>query len=114
MPSYTPMLTATESRSKSRNDRVIFNEIRDIESAILDEVEAGNYEVGVTGTTMTDAGAGISIARNYYATWTAVDQNRSRVVQMNSVIDYFQSIGYSIERRINGSTGDTFLWYVAW
>ena len=41
MPSYTPMLTATESRAKSRNDRVIFDEIRDIESEILDAVQAG-------------------------------------------------------------------------
>lgn len=114
MPSYTPMLTATESRSKSRNDRVIFDEIRTIESSILDAVDAGDYEVGVTSTTMTDTGAGIAVARNYYATWTAVDQNRSRVVQMNSVIDYFQSIGYSIERRLNATTGDTFYWYVAW
>ncbi len=114
MPSYTPMLTATESRAKSRNDRVIFDEIRDIESEILDAVQAGDYEVAVSGTTMTDTGAGIAVARNYYATWTAVDQNRTRVVQMNSVVDYFTSIGYSIERRLNTATGDTFYWYVAW
>jgi len=114
MPTYTPMLTATESRSKSRNDRVIFDEIRDIESAILDAVDAGNYETTLDDTLMTDSGAGIAVARQYYATWTAVDQDRKRAVQMNSVIDYFIAIGYSIERRLNSATGDTFIWYVAW
>jgi len=108
------MLTASESRSKSRNDRVIFDEIRDIESAILDAVETGDYETTLDDTLMTDAGAGIAVARQYYATWTAVDQDRKRSTQMNSVIDYFTSLGYSIERRLNATTGDTFIWYVAW
>lgn len=114
MPTYTPMLTASESRSKSRNDRVIFDEIRDIESAILDAVDAGDYETTLNDTLMTDTGLGIAVARQYYDTWTAVDQDRKRATQMNSVVDYFTALGYSIERRLNATTGDTFIWYVAW
>lgn len=114
MPTYTPMLTASESRSKSRNDRVIFDEIRDIESAILDALDLGDYEATLDDTTMTDTGTGIAVARQYYGTWTAVDQDRKRTVQMNSVVDYFTALGYSIERRLNSTTGDTFIWYVAW
>ena len=107
-------LTASQARTRSRNDRAIFDETRDIESSILDSVDLGNYDVIVTGTLMTDAGAGIATAREYYSTWTALDVSRTRQVQMDSVINYFNNIGYSIERRLNTTTGDTFQWYVAW
>lgn len=114
MPSYTPMLTATEARSKARQDRIIFDEIRSIESVVLDAIDAGAYEATVTVTTMTDVGTGIAVARLYYGTWTAVDTDRGRGTQMDAVVAYFTAIGYSIERRTNSSTNDTFLWYLAW
>jgi hypothetical protein len=109
------MLTATQARARSSNDRIIFDEIRDIESATLDAIDAGQYDVTVsTGTLMTDTGTGIATARLYYSTWTAADSDRARDSQMNSVINYFTSLGYAIERRSNPTTNDTFVWYLAW
>lgn len=113
--SYTPMLTAGEARAKARQDRIIFDEIRNIESAVLDAVDAGSYEISVTGTLMTDTSdAGIDTASLYYGTWAGVDTDRSRTIQMSSVVSYFTDIGYAIEQQLNVDTGITFNWFVAW
>jgi len=111
MPSYSPMLTAGEARNKARQDRIIFDEIRSIESIILDAIDAGSFEVVVDGGTfMTDIETGVP----YYGTWASVDADRGRANQMDSVIAYFKDIGYAIERRLNPVTGETITWYVVW
>jgi hypothetical protein len=105
------MLTAGEARNKARQDRIIFDEIRSIESSILDAIEAGSYETTVSsGTHMTDIATGIP----YYATWAGASADRAKATQMDSVIAYFANIGYAIERRLNSITGETITWYVAW
>ena len=108
------MLTANQARAKSRNDSVIFNEIRSIEDAILTTCNSGGLEVYVTGTTMTDTGAGIPTARDYHKAWTGVYPDRAKEQQMGEVINYFTNLGYQIDRRVNNTTGDTFKWAVFW
>ncbi len=113
------MLTATEARAKAQNDSVIFNEIRDIEDAILSAASAGDYDTTVSGTTMTaTATTGsptpISIARVYFNVWQGSVDDRAKYVQMGKIITYFTDLGYSIERRTNSTTGDTFTWIVSW
>lgn len=108
------MLTASQARAKSKNDIVIFNEIRNIEDAILNTCDAGGLEVYVTGTTMTDTGTGIATARLYLKAWTGQLPDRVKEQQMSEVITYFSNLGYQIERRVNSSTGDTFKWAVFW
>ena len=113
--STTPMLTASEARGRASNDRVIFDECRSIESAILDSVDMGGYETFVIdGTTLTNISVGRDVAMSYYATWVGVDTDRAKTTQMNAVISYFTNLGYSIERRLNSTTYDTFIWYVVW
>lgn len=101
------MLTASEARAKSQNDSVIFNEIRDIEDAVLTAVSAGSYEATVTGTTMTGSMA-------YYNVWQGTVDDRAKFIQMGQVITYFTDLGYSIDRRTNSATGNTFKWLVSW
>lgn len=108
------MLTADQARAKSRNDSIIFNEIRDIEDAILTACDAGLLEAVVTGTTMTDTGAGIAAARLYLKAWRGTQPDRAKEQQMADVVVYFSNLGYQIERRVNSSTGDTFKWAVFW
>jgi hypothetical protein len=113
------MLTAKEARAKSQNDSIIFNEIRDIEDAILTAVNAGDYEANVTGTTMTATStsgtpAPIVAARLYFNTWQGTIDDRAKFVQMGKVITYFTDLGYTIDRRTNSLTGDTFKWVVSW
>lgn len=108
------MLTAAQARNKSRNDNLIFNEIRNIEQAILDAVDAGQLEVYVAGTTMTDTGSGIAEARVYSKVWQGVVDDRAKDQRMGSVIKYFTELGYQIDRRTNPTTGDTFRWAIFW
>jgi hypothetical protein len=113
------MLTAAEARAKAQNDSVIFNEIRDIEDAILSAASSGDYDATVSGTTMTATDSTgnptpISIARAYFNVWQGSVDDRSKYIQMGKVITYFADLGYSIERRTNSTTGDTFTWIVSW
>lgn len=109
------MLTATEARAKSQNDSIIFNEIRDIEDAILDSVAGGLYDATVSGTTMTATSQeSIATARIYFNTWQGSVDDRAKFIQMSKVVTYFTDLGYSIERRTNPTTGDTFNWIVSW
>lgn len=108
------MLTASQARAKSRNDIIIFNEIRAIELAILTASGEGDLSVEVTGTTMTSTADGIALARDYFKAWQGSIPNRVKEQQMANIVDYFYGLGYQIDRRVNGSTGDTFKWSVYW
>lgn len=110
----TVMLTATQARSKARNDIVIFNEIRDLEEAIISAAGQGLLEVVIGTTTMTDFADGIATARLYSKTWQGIEDDRAREQQMAAVIEYFSNLGYQIDRRMNPVTGDTFKWHIFW
>lgn len=101
------MLTATEARSKAQNDLVIFNEVRNIELAILTASADGSYDVTLDDTTMT-------ISAIYCNVWKGVVADRAKEIQMSAVIKYFTDLGYSIERKANSTTGTTFVWQVYW
>ena len=101
------MLTASEARSKAQNDVVIFNETRNIEDAILEAVADGQYKAEVTGTTIT-------LSVTYYNVWQGVTDDRAKYIQMGNIVTYFTDLGYSIERRTNPDTGNTFKWVISW
>ena len=101
------MLTANEARAKAQNDVTIFNEIREIEDAVLSAVAAGQYSAEVNDTTVT-------LSVTYYGVWQGVIDDRAKYIQMGQVITYFTDLGYSIERRTNAETGNTFKWIVSW
>ena len=108
------MLNAQEARAKSSNDLVIFHEVRDIEEAVLTASVAGHYEVAVNTTAMTDTVDGIDTAREYFKVWIGASDDRAKQRQMSTVTQYFADLGYNIERRTNGTTSDTFTWYIYW
>ena len=101
------MLTASEARAKAQNDVVIFNEIRNIEDAILEAVADGQYKAEITGTTIT-------LSVTYYNVWLGVTEDRAKYIQMGNIVTYFTDLGYSIERRTNPDTGNTFKLIVSW
>lgn len=111
------MLTAAEARAKAQNDSVIFKEIRDIEDAIISAASAGDYDTTIKGTVMTvEVGIppAVQTARVYFNVWQGSVDDRAKFIQMGKVITYFTDLGYSIERRTNPNTGDTFIWVVSW
>lgn len=101
------MLTATQARNKAQNDLVIFNEVRSIELAILTASANGEYEAVLTNTTM-------STAPTYFNVWRGNNSDRAKEKQMATIIQYFTDLGYSIERKTNASTGNTFNWTIYW
>jgi hypothetical protein len=50
----------------------------------------------------------------YFQSWQGALQDRAKIQQMNSVIQYFQNLGYKIERIANSTTGQTFKWHIYW
>jgi hypothetical protein len=109
------MLTATQARAKSQNDALVFNEVRDIEDAILTSIGNGLYEATVSGTTMTATVSPDSLtAIVYFNTWQGSIDDRAKFIQMSQVITYFTDLGYAIERRTNSLTGNTFKWVISW
>lgn len=101
------MLTATQARSKAQNDLVIFNEVRNIELAILTASAAGSYDITLSTTTMTTSAT-------YANVWKGVVADRAKEIQMSAVVKYFTDLGYNIDRRTNSITGNTFNWQVYW
>ena len=133
------MLTAAQARAKSRNDWIIYNEIRAIERAILLATGASESYMGVvlTNTVMTgeledtisSEGDDILavesdipledenpqvVARLYNQVWQGARTDRAKDLQMSAIVTYFTDLGYSITRKTNRSTGDTFKWVVYW
>jgi len=133
------MLTAAQARAKARNDWIIYNEIRAIERAILLATGATESYMGVvlTNTVMTgeledtissegddilavesdipleDTDPQI-VARLYNQVWQGARTDRAKDLQMSAIVTYFTDLGYSITRKTNRSTGDTFKWVVYW
>jgi mevalonate pyrophosphate decarboxylase len=101
------MLTAAQARSKAQNDLVIFNEVRDIELSILTASADGDYEVTLTDTAMTTAST-------YYNVWRGNTSDRAKEKQMAVIVQYFADLGYTIDRKTNPTTGNTFSWTIYW
>ena len=50
----------------------------------------------------------------YFTSWQGTITNRALENQMNSVIKYFNNLGYKLERLTNSATGKTFKWHIYW
>jgi len=111
------MLTASEARLKALQDIYVLREIRDLEEAVLFAAADGAVEVTVS-TTSTMAknptDTGYALATQYYNTWTGVNDDRQKTLQMAKVIQYFSDLGYTIDRQVNSTSQTTFQWVIAW
>ena len=96
-------------------------EINAIELAIITATDSGTaYSVSVGGadvSPMTDtSGDGLAVAASYYTTWNAGANatDTSKLAEINSVIDYFTKLSYTIKVTVNTSTSTTLLWKLSW
>ena len=53
-------------------------------------------------------------ANLYYQVWAGTQTNTSIQNQLNSVLSYFTSLGYTISLQTNPATGTTLLWKICW
>ena len=96
-------------------------EINAIELAIITATDSGTaYSVSVGGadiSPMTDTSeSGLTVAESYYTTWNAGANalDTSKLAEINSVIDYFRKLSYTIKVTVNASTSTTLLWKISW
>ena len=103
--------TASNATLLSFNTSLVFNEIRTLERKVLDQIALQLFTATVnTGTVMTASDTG----QPYYSSWQATVVNKVLDDQMNAVIKYFQDLGYSIVRKTNTNTTNTFFWEIKW
>lgn len=50
----------------------------------------------------------------YFNVWQGNTTDRPKTDQMNQVIQYFETLGYSIDRQTNTSTNKTFKWVISY
>lgn len=78
-----------------------------------------NAMLGVA-ITLTSAGSGtqqfrkVTQAQKFYATWQGTRIDRVRTLQMNTVIQNFTDLGYSISRIQNPTVPSVFSWNILW
>ena len=100
---------ANEARNLATDITLVFNEISLIQHEILTSIENKQYDAIISDTLMT----GIDeIAMDYFEVWQRIKTDKVKFEQMNRVITYFSNNGYSIIRKINELTGNTFVWYI--
>jgi len=104
------MLTAEQARMRARNDINVYNEVKAIELAILVAATNGLLDCTVSTSFMTSGDASLL----YYADWKGDMPNPVLRDQMDQVIANFTKLGYSVLRKTNSATGNTFSWVVAW
>lgn len=70
-----------------------------------------NTELGLTAGT-TNATNPESVT--YHSVWQGNSTDKPKTDQMNQVIQYFQNLGYTIDRLINTTTNKTFKWVISY
>ena len=104
----TVFINATQARRDSRNASVIHAEVRSIESAVLEQVSAGQLKISIaSGTTMTTEA-------NYYNAYYNVTNDAAKTDQVNYVQRYFTDLGYGFTITENPTTTNTLIWNISW
>ncbi len=115
--------TAAEARAGSRNNLAIHAEIRALEEAIYQAIEAGELSVEVGKSIVSPMTDPLSYdplneakidARDYYSVLFADLDNRSLKEQIDIVQKNFVDLGYQVTPLKNTSTGNTFFWRIFW
>ena len=100
--------TATQARKDSRNNSVIHNEIRVIESKVIANIDSGVlYANVISSTTMTNSNV-------YYNVWNGISTDPTKLDQLNYVKKYFVNLGYGVDILTNSSSNNTITWNLSW
>lgn len=72
---------------------------------------SANTALGIpSGTTTATNPSSVT----YFNVWQGNSTDRPKTDQMNQVIQYFENLGYSIDRQTNTSTNKTFKWVIGY
>ena len=104
--------SASSMRSRKSISVEVLDEICAIKRAVLIANDACNLEVCIEDTLMTTAGD--SASELYYQVWKDLEEDRTKELWMNEVINCFEGSGYTINRVTNCDTSNTFKWCLWW
>jgi len=130
---YLPYLVIDDSGTGAVT-KVTLNTSNGIES--IEVIKPGNnYTQDATGRVFNPPTAGlpnppvaeavvdINVAENtwcspdsnlYYQVWAGTKTNKAILLQLNAVLSYFRSLGYTIVIQTNPDTGSTIQWKICW
>jgi len=116
--------TATLARERGQNNSLIAQEISILELRVLAAIAANALTTTSTDTTtVTIAGTTITgspITKNdatgesFYSVWKGTTTSTLQTEQMSEVMTHFTSKKYTIVRKKNTTTNDTFYWEISW
>jgi len=112
------MFTATNARIASIDSVVVETELALLNINIVNAVDNNQTSVTVAGSTQTQFGANtvvgtpMTLDANYYASWQTTTANNLASGQMQSVIDNFTKLGYTVSRK--STDGQHISWQISW
>ena len=112
------MFNATSARVASIDSVVVETEIALININIINAVDNNKTTVQITGNTHTLLGANtvvgtpMTLDPNYYSSWQTIAANNLCSGQMQSILDNFNALGYTVSRQSNDSTH--IYWQISW
>jgi len=112
------MFTATNARIASIDSVVVETELALLNINIVNAVDNNRTTTQINGNTRTQFGANtvvgtpMTLDANYYSTWQTITANNLASGQMQSVIDNFAKLGYTISRI--STDGQYISWQISW
>jgi len=112
------MFTATNARIASIDSVVVETELALLNINIINAVDNNQTTVRINGNTYTSIGANtvvgtpMTLDANYYSTWQTITSNNFASGQMQTVIDNFTKLGYTISRI--STDGQHISWQISW
>ena len=112
------MFTATNARIASIDSSTVETELALININIVNAVNNNQTSVQINGNTHTAFGANtvvgtpMTLDANYYSSWQTTTANNLCSGQMQSILDNFNALGYTVSRQSNDSTH--IYWQISW
>ena len=116
--------TATLARDRGQDNSLIAQEISILELRVLAAIAANALTTTSTDTTtVTIAGTTVTgspmtkndaTGESFYKVWKGTSTSTLQTEQMSEVMSHFTSKKYTIVRKKNTTTNDTFYWEISW
>ena len=116
--------TATLARERGQDNSLIAQEITILELRVLTAIAANaltitandTTTVTVNGTTITGSPMtnNDTAGESFYSVWKGTTTSTIKTEQMSEVMTHFTSKKYTIVRKKNTTTNDTFYWEISW
>jgi hypothetical protein len=110
------MQSANDLRARVSDDEIVEIELSIININLLKN--KANLSANISSTTNTAfngntvVGSPMTLDSNYWAAWQNIVANNHCTAQMASVIDFYNKLGYTINRKSND--GQHLYWTISW